>query len=258
VEHATAVAQLSLSLGIRLERYLIEQRRRLSIEHAREVVNLGVGGMLHDIGKAKLPEPLRHFTRLDPPPEPAQRARWESHVTVGYEMLRGGIEASAAAAVMQHHQYFDGSGFPATAVKEGPPAPLAGERIHVFARIIAAADLFHRLTFATQNAARRPSVEVLHLMRNQYAGWIDPQVVKILPSVIPPFPPATKVALSDGSAAVVTGIDLNSPYRPKVRRLLDDGADVAEETVDLNKEMALSVESVGGVSVREWVPEPMQ
>src|SRR5204862_2546532 len=54
VSHATAVAHLSVMLGIRLEQYLIAERSRLDPQHAREVVNLGVAGMLHDIGKTKL------------------------------------------------------------------------------------------------------------------------------------------------------------------------------------------------------------
>src|SRR5215218_7001660 len=41
VAHATAVAHLSLMLGLRLETYLIQQRSRLTAQHAREVVNLG-------------------------------------------------------------------------------------------------------------------------------------------------------------------------------------------------------------------------
>jgi hypothetical protein len=50
VGHATAVAHLSMVLGLKLERYLIEQRHRLPPNHAREVVNLGVAGIWASFG----------------------------------------------------------------------------------------------------------------------------------------------------------------------------------------------------------------
>ena len=75
VSHATAVAHLALLLGIRLEHYLIEQRPRLSRQHASEVVNLGVAGMLHDLGKVKLPPHLRQNHQLKLPKENPDRGR---------------------------------------------------------------------------------------------------------------------------------------------------------------------------------------
>ncbi|HWB54496.1 MAG TPA: hypothetical protein VG722_09895, partial [Tepidisphaeraceae bacterium] len=59
VGHSTAVSHLSLLIGLKLEDYLIDQRKRLSAAHAKEVVNLGVAGMLHDLGKMQLPAHLR-------------------------------------------------------------------------------------------------------------------------------------------------------------------------------------------------------
>ena len=64
--HAAAVAVLAVMLGVRLEDYLVSQRRRLNPAHAKEVVNLAVAGMLHDIGKAKLPAELRAHDEAAP------------------------------------------------------------------------------------------------------------------------------------------------------------------------------------------------
>ena len=55
VGHATTVAHLALLLGIKLENYLIEQRKKLPCNRAKDIVSLGVAGMLHDIGKTALP-----------------------------------------------------------------------------------------------------------------------------------------------------------------------------------------------------------
>lgn len=255
VAHSAAVAHLSLMLGIRLEQYLISQRKRLDPQHAREVVNLGVAGMLHDIGKARLDKRLRNYSAIHMPDDPIEQEEWQSHVRIGYEMIRSGVEPSAAAAVLHHHQSFDGTGFPAVLQQEKGLAPLEGTSIHVFARIVAAADLYERLT-VTPDGDVRPNIEILHIMRSQYAARIDPQILKVMASVIPPFPPGMKVKLSDGTAAVVVNFCPSDPYRPVVQRLASDNWTLDGEPIDLGEATHLSVAQIDGVSTEGMIPSP--
>ncbi|MDB5298507.1 MAG: metal dependent phosphohydrolase [Phycisphaerales bacterium] len=254
VGHAAAVAHLSLILGIRLHRYLIKERNRLDPAHAADVVNLGVAGMMHDIGKAKLSRRLHLYSSINPPQDSAALEEWESHPKVGYDMIRGGVESSAAAAVLQHHQHFDGTGFPSTLARDGTAIVYEGSKIHVFARILHAADLYDRLASEAQDEGRRSSAEVLHLMKTHYATRLDPQVLYALPHVVPPFPPGGKVTLSDGSAAVVIALNSDDPYRPFIRRFTSDGAGLEPGGISLAADGALEVESVGGVVVRHLIP----
>jgi HD-GYP domain-containing protein (c-di-GMP phosphodiesterase class II) len=222
VRHAAAVAHLALVMGLRLESYVVKQRR-LPPDHAREVVNLGVGGMLHDIGKMLLPPALRNHTAVDEPAHPADTAAWQAHATESFEIIRPGVEASASAAVLHHHQHFDGSGFPRLMLRKSHGKErCVGERIHVFGRILLAADLYERLTLAP-GGRRRAAVQVLHLMRTAYAGRVDPHIMKVLPSIIPPYPPGAAVKLSDGTYAVVTRFHPREPYYPTVRRATRNG-----------------------------------
>ncbi|MGE5610419.1 MAG: HD domain-containing phosphohydrolase, partial [Bacillota bacterium] len=255
VGHATAVAHLSLVLGIRLERYLIDERSRLSAQHAREVVNLGVGGMLHDLGKAKLPDELQGLGCLDAPKDEAALKQWQTHTDLGYKMIRGGVESSAAIAVLQHHQHYDGSGFPIGRNKDGTERRLSGSMIHVFSRIVHAADLYDRLSIRPKGKGRRPTVEILHLMRAHFEGWVDPHVLKALPAVIPPFPPGGKVKLNDGTLAVVTKVLGNDPYHPVVQRLAEDKWTLVGEPIDLSQNDTPQIESIGGVCVKGMMPE---
>jgi HD-GYP domain-containing protein (c-di-GMP phosphodiesterase class II) len=260
VAHATAVAHLSLMLGLKLESYLISQRSRLAPSHARETVNLGVAGMLHDIGVASLSPAARRLSRVNPPSadEPAAvLAEWRTHPQVGYDMVRGGIESSAASAVLHHHQHFDGSGFPGSAPATAGGEPQnAGQRIHIFPRILAVADLYDRLTVGA-GGLRRQNVEILHLMRTTYAGWLDPEIMKVVPGVIPPFPPGMKVTLSDGTDAVTVGLRVDKPYRPTVKRIVDaEAMELAHETIELADHPDLHVAKIGGLAVSGMVPEP--
>src|SRR5262245_43397124 len=173
VAHATAVAHLALLLGIKLDAYLISQRKRLAPNRAKDVVNLGVAGMLHDVGKTKLPAELQKHNTMHPPQGAAELELWQSHVHEGYQMVRKGIEPSAAAAVLHHHQHFDGTGFPAMQHTDGTISTLQGEKIHIFSRILAVADLYDRLASSPTSRARRPNFEVLHRIGTEFAGWCD-------------------------------------------------------------------------------------
>jgi hypothetical protein len=241
VEHGLAVAHLALVLGIKLQPYLVRERRHLRSTHARDIVNLGVAGMLHDLGKTRIPKALRTAHALRPPERDADRAEWEAHSAHGYELLRDAIKPTAAAAVLHHHQRFDGTGFPADQAQEG-------QEIHVYARILTAADLYERLTIG-DDGRRRGNVEILQLLRDRYADWLDPEVLFAMPKVVPPFPPGSKVTLSDGRRADVTELDSEHPYRPVVRPLARDGRSLESESIRLRKCPELSIREANGVTV---------
>jgi len=254
VRHSMAVAHLALVMGIKLERYLIDQRHRLTTAQAREVVNLGVAGMLHDLGKTKLPQILQQTHTLCPPVDDEFRLEWETHTRLGYAMIRDDVEATAAAAVLHHHQHFDGSGFPKRDMGGGVKMSQDGIRIHVFARILQAADLYDRLTIASDGKTRRSNIEILHLIRTQYSGRVDPQIASVLPTVVPPFPPGSRVTLSDERRAVVTAIDPEDPYRPTVRIVGADNWTLTSETIPLMTTPSISVAEASGVKISELIP----
>lgn len=251
VGHATSVAHLSLLIGIKLETYLIDQRKRLPTQHAKEVVNLGVAGMLHDIGKMRLPAPIRDFTGAEPPADPNQRDEWEQHTRLGYEMCHDGVEPTAASAILHHHQHCDGSGFPVTKHNDGTIVRPAGQKIHIFARILHAADLYDRLC-TPLHGKRRSNLEVLHLMRTQYAGWLDPSVLEAIHALCPPFPPGSTVTLSNGARAIVVQVD-GDIYKPTVRKMLGDGVSLDTNTICL-RFADVAVTHVNGLAVQEFVP----
>lgn len=255
IRHSSEVTYLSLLMGLKLEWYLIAQRKRVSGRRAKEVVNLGVAAMLHDIGMLMLDDEVVHRwseTQDETDPE------WRKHVSLGYRHVRGGLDATALAAIVHHHQHYDGSGFP---VKEGPAADergLAGDEIHVFARIVAAADLFDRLRHPPDGAPTRPAVSVLRqLMAGPYRDWLDPTILGALISVAPPYAPGSVVVLSDGARAVVTKRHEDEPCRPTVR-LLDERLFIPGQTeagdpreIDLRSRTDLCVAEIDGVDVTD-------
>lgn len=243
VEHATTVAHLALVIGLKLDAYLIRERSRLPAHVAKDVTNLGVAGMLHDIGKSKLRPELRKYHSLDLPKSEADLKEWQTHAEIGYRMVREGTDATTAATVLQHHQHFDGTGFPELKRGEQHVKP-SGTQIHCFARILTVANLFDRLS-TLPNGERRTNYQVLHLLKTRYAAWLDPEVVAALPQVIPPFSPGRRVTLSDGTHGVVVGFSPYNPFQPAVKRISLSDMKVTDETLDL-KQSNLKITAVDG------------
>ncbi len=123
-------------------------------------------GMLHDIGKVGVPDAvLLKPAALDP----AERAIIESHVTIGYEMLSGlPFLRDALPAIRGHHERWDGRGY---------PDRLAGDRIHLYARIMTVADSFDAMTSARPYRAALPPDEAARRLRADACTQFDPVVI---------------------------------------------------------------------------------
>ncbi|MGQ0627194.1 MAG: HD-GYP domain-containing protein [Phycisphaerales bacterium] len=221
VAHSSNVCFLSLLMGLKLDAYIMSERTRVGPLHARNIESLGVGALLHDIGHLRTPpEVLRAFAQSGDERDP----EYQRHAQVGFEMVKGKVEPTAAAAVLHHHQRADGTGFPTMPAhgQEGP-RPLKGAEVHIFARIIGAADLFDRIRnpMTAEGEVRRgavPVVRVLNTMRQEVRiGRLDPMVFKALLWAAPPFAPGSMVRLSNGRAAVVLGYSPFDPCRPRVQ-----------------------------------------
>ncbi len=257
VRHGANVGFISVLMGLRLGFYLLRERKRLPAMLAKDVTNLGVAAMLHDIGMTRLPEPVlkrwrEHRDENDPD--------WRRHTEIGFDLVRGNIEPSAAASVLHHHQRFDGSGFPHRESLHGKLEPVSGQSIHVFARIIAAADMYDRLvnpaSDPADNAQEHPSVPPVRalntLLSEPNRSRIDPVVLRALLSVCPAYPPGSVVTLSDGRRAVVSDWSALDPCRPCVQELTHfEDDDDCVETIDLRVRRDLSIIEFEGVDVRK-------
>ena len=124
-------------------------------------------GMLHDIGKVGVPDAvLLKAGALDA----AERIVIESHVTIGFEMLRGlPFVQDALPSIRGHHERWDGRGY---------PDKLAGDGIHLHARIMAVADSFDAMTSARPYRNALPLDEAARRLRADAGAQFDAAVVQ--------------------------------------------------------------------------------
>jgi len=255
MSHSTNVCYLSLLLGMKLERYLIEERSFKSARDAKDLQHLGLGCLLHDVGKMRIPVEILN--------KPGKLTKEEMeiiqlHPVMGHEMVKGRVPPNAAQVVLNHHQRYKGGGYPAridSRTGEKMP-PLEGKQIPIFSRIATVVDVYDAATTHRVYSPAKPPVQALHEMRTWCAGFFDPQVEAAFRQIIPPFPIGQIVVLNNGIEAAVVDFNPRWPLRPKVQGLKSPNgqrfSDPSLEEIDLALHPDLHIASVDGLDVRPF------
>lgn len=255
VGHQANCAYLALLVGAHLSGYLRAQRRALPSDVAENTAQLGLGALLHDVGKMAMPDELRCATVLDD--ERSQWPEYRYHCQSGHREVRDHVSPVAASIVLHHHQRFDGTGFPAVSKSMLPdPEPLSGERIHVFARVVAVIDVLDHLLCPGGRPV--PTIVATARLRSpRFNGWFDPVILETVLKLIPPFMIGQVVTLNDGTNAVVTATHPDAPTRPTVKPLNgtlgDPDARVSSRPIDLRMARNTQVVAVEGNDVRRYL-----
>ena len=154
--HSRRTARLCLLLG-----------RELELTPA-EMTTLFLGALLHDVGKIGVPDCVLHK------PDRLTDDEWATmrrHPDDGRALLAGlDFLDAAALAVVQHHEKWDGTGY---------PRGLGGERIAPSARALAVADAFDVMTHERDYRPARARADALAELERCAGSQFDPHVVKI-------------------------------------------------------------------------------
>lgn len=169
---------------------------------------LALSGMLHDLGKARIP---RWIVNKPGKLTEEEFGLMRRHPTLAVEMLpRSMAELSpkVTLAVEQHHERYDGLGY---------PKGLQGENITYFGRILATADVYDALTSKRPyRRALMPSEAVEYIMAHTGTHF-DPAVVEAFLHSVVAYPTGVCVRLSSGEQAVVVENYRENILRPVVR-----------------------------------------
>lgn len=254
--HSAAVAYLSVVIGVELQSYIVRERSRLNPKDAAELSPLGLAGMLADIGKLATPDLADiHEPHLNADGSDAWPDGYAAHTVTGYQMLENvGAPSAARQAVLMHHQHWDGNGFPSFQAmgREGDGAP-CGSQIHIFSRIVLAANTIEALMheagadLSDPAAHRVPALALADFASRRFDGWFDPEVRRAVMRAIPPFPIGSRVTLTSGEDCVVVTPNREMPCLPIVRQL--ENGIASEHDLDLSIAGDVRIGSAAGVDV---------
>lgn len=195
-----------------------------------ELLPLGLGGILHDIGKTVVPsEVLQHPGRLSA----QQWSGIKLHPQEGAQAIlaASGIgQETAAAIALEHHARFDGTGYPKLMGHDhdhdgdAKPGPL-----HVLSRVVSVADTYDAIT--TRRSYRRAETpnRALSVLLAGAGTSYDPEFVKAFIHMMGAYPTGSLLELRSGEVLMVTGVVDGDPRRPAAVVVKGpDGAPVAD------------------------------
>ena len=208
--------------------------RALSLSEA-ELLDLGVGALMHDIGKTELPEGLRH---LEEGFTDGAINAYREHVAKGVTLAqRMSLSAGAMRVVAQHHELADGSGF---------PLKLAGERLTMAARVVALVNRYDNLCNPQTHTLALTPHEAVSVLFAQGRQRYDTAVLNAFIRIMGVYPAGSLVQLTDDRYAMVIGVNASRPLKPRVL--------VHESGVPRGEALLLDLEQHSDVGIRRSLP----
>ncbi|ALS26535.1 HD-GYP domain-containing protein [Paenibacillus cisolokensis] len=196
-----------------------------------QMEELGVGAMLFDIGMTQVPKELLD---KEGPLSEAERAIVEQHPTAGFDILRKHHDISLLSAhcALQHHERYDGSGY---------PRGLRSEETHIYAQIVAIADVYDALTSPRPHRKRYTPSETIEFLFAAGNTYFDLDLIKLFCRNISIYPVATTVLLNTGQVGVVSANNPLASHRPKVRIVQEADGSIPKEAYDIDLQDELHI-----------------
>lgn len=191
---------------------------------------IGMGALLHDIGKVEIPD---RIARKGAPLTQAEFNLFQLHCAKGVEMARNmGAAPEALTIIEQHHEHVDGSGY---------PKKLQGPQLSLLSKLVALANTYDNLCNSPDASKSLTPHEALSIMYGQRRAQFDATAMATFIRSVGIYPPGTLVVLSNGTLGMVVSVNSSRPLKPTV--LVYDPA-VPKElamVVDLEEEPEVTV-----------------
>ncbi|MEN6587151.1 MAG: DUF3391 domain-containing protein [Sulfuricella sp.] len=170
-----------------------------------DLLDLGMGALLHDIGKIDLPDRLRwndeHFVA-------AERQIYQEHVAHGVDLARKmRLTNGAILAIGQHHEYANGSGY---------PRHINAEKMSVPARIVSLVNHYDNLCNPGNPVLAVTPHEALSFMFAQKRALFHSATMSLFVRMMGVYPPGSVVQLTDDRFALVVSVNSARPLKPSV------------------------------------------
>lgn len=197
----------------------------------QEVVSaLGMGALFHDVGRKEIPDKVLLKTE---PLTQAEQNLYQMHCQYGVDIARRlKLPPAVQAIIREHHETFDGSGY---------PQRLKGEAISLLSRIVAIANYYDELCNPPNMGVALTPHEALSIMFAKLRAKFDPKLLQVFIRCLGVYPPGTIVQLSNGVIGMVATVNTVKPMKPMV--VIYDANIPKDEAilVDMERETDLNI-----------------
>jgi putative nucleotidyltransferase with HDIG domain len=201
----------------------MSQARALGVDGA-PLRALGLGALMHDIGKVRTP------TEILNKPDKLTDAEFDimrMHVVDGAEILRRTPEMPPVAPVMafEHHLRLDGTGYPFGVSRSG---------LNVGTMLCSIADVYDAMRSQRAYQKAFPSDRILEVMKRNDGHQFDQHLVRRFTQLLGIYPPGNLVRLDNGDLAVVVAVHAPEPFKPRVKILATAAGERLGTPLDVN------------------------
>ena len=198
---------------------------------------LGLGAILYDIGLVKVPEKILNKQYKHTPEEYAEIKK---HTVYGYKLMKSNFrfEEEMAAIALEHHEYFNGKGY---------PRGISGNEIHLYAKIVAIAHEAEKvmknnrilsdeknLSADKKNVEKKLLFDSVKLIMQGANNKYDPIVSKVFIGIFNVYPVGSVIILNDKRKALVFATNNNFPIRPIIKIMSDENGNFTENGEVIN------------------------
>lgn len=192
--------------------------------------------MIMDIGMYFIPIELR---KKNYPLNEEEKKTFYFHTLYGYRILTKNafVKQNLALVALQHHENFDGSGYPKK-IKE--------QEIVLMARIASIVDRYTAMIEDRYHRKAKIPYEAVKILLSQEASHLDPRILKFFVGGMSAYPVGSYVELSNDYKALVIEGNQQAPLRPLVKLVFDDKKNFFKElkTLDLSKHPNVTITKV--------------
>lgn len=190
-----------------------------------ELKEIGMGAILHDIGKLQIP---KYILGKGGPLTIEEFNEIKTHTVLGYEMLKNWEynKISTADIALMHHERCDGTGY---------PNRLKFNQVLESVRIVMVADVYDALTSDRAYRQKQSPDAVMSYINDLGMHQFDRSIVSSFKKCISIYPVGTGIVLNTMEKGIVLKVNMDMPTRPVIRIIVDsDGKKIEDyQEIDL-------------------------
>jgi HD-GYP domain-containing protein (c-di-GMP phosphodiesterase class II) len=208
-EHSINVSLLAIALG-----------RHMGMDE-RELENLGLCALLHDVGKVNV---ANEILNKSGPLNPTEFDEIAKHTIYAKKLLmeRNDIYPGVIDVAYNHHERLDGKGY---------PRGIDGTEISMFTRVVTIVDAYDAMTSDRCYRKGISSLDALTIINKHKGTQFDANAAQIFIAMIGLYPAGYLMEMKNGEVGIIISHDKGYPLRPRVIMILDKNKQPQPETI---------------------------